>query len=308
MASPLETEYAVCCRRWFFEKNEDARKAIEAVKSPGPWTEPTSAATAAALTRMGLAAPWTIAADAIGRLHAVHRAIRSEFHAAAAAQKQAAFSARVDALLALRDAGSSSSDDGGAAEDDGFVGAAAASSYGSTAAESDLEAGAPRHCAAAVPPIADQKATLRTFSRAHGSVFGAGPFFRGLKSLLTAQLANERSAMQWRLLDITFTEMGGSDAFADDAAALMVTTLGCTVERISTLVDPADADSGGAVVEHAPIAETVWTLSPALSDRSVRALVALLPRDSSLSGRATGVINASAVPRRISPRERTTCC
>jgi hypothetical protein len=79
----MELVYAAACKRWFFDQDEDARKAIEAVKSPGPWTEPISAATTQILTEMGLTEPWMIEEEAIGRLYEVHRAVRAEFHAAA---------------------------------------------------------------------------------------------------------------------------------------------------------------------------------------------------------------------------------
>ena len=304
MVSAFRNEYTRVCQRWFFEQDEDARAAIEAVKRADAWVEPLSATAVASLTRMGLKAPWCVADEILILAYEIHKKVRSEFHAAAAENKRAAFRACVDNLVALRLSG--------ADDENPFSGVAG--SYGSTAegsdADGDIEAGgaAAQRCSNALPPLAEQKAAVRVFARNHGAVYGAGPFFHGLRALLTAQLADARCAAQWRLLDIVFTEMGGSDAFAADGAALMVSVLGCSVERLSTPVSAAASDGGDGAPPHAPIAESVWTLSPALSDRRVRALLALLPRAAALSGRATGAVAASAVARRVAPRERTSCC
>ena len=200
-------EYTRVCQRWFFEQDEDARSAIDAVKRAEAWIEPLSAAAVASLTRMGLKAPWCVADELLAEAYEIHKKVRSEFHTAAAERKHAAFRACVDNLIVLR---SSDVDD-----ENPFSGAAAATgSYGSTAVDSDadgdLEAGgaAERRVGNALPPVTEQKAAVRAFARNHGAVFGAGPFFHGLRALLTAQLADARYAAQWRLLDIVFTEMG----------------------------------------------------------------------------------------------------
>lgn len=77
-----------------------------------------------------------------------------------------------------------------------------------------LAAPAPQHSAGAA--LAD---ALRAFQRTHGALLGSGPFLRGWRAWLEAQLA-QPSPLVWKLRVEALTLAGGP-AWTRDAVALL---------------------------------------------------------------------------------------
>ncbi|CAK0794811.1 unnamed protein product [Prorocentrum cordatum] len=126
------------------------------------------------------------------------------------------------------------------------------------------------------------RASLSAFGRAYGGEMMAHPFLRGLRELLQQQLGCP-SVVRWTLREEVFMEAAG-EAFMADALRLLMHVF-CFVPR----EELGEEGTGGGCL--------AWEVAPDLSDARIGRLLALLPPEARLEGRATGDVSRTSRQR-----------